>query len=679
MKYPHWIMQRSFGGTSVADTPGVSSENNWPNGRSAPASRECCNLLIDACNSNDSSKHSVLVFLVGGAGNGKSYLAKDVTNRIKGKKTTRKAKFASRLYDYKLDNGKLLRVVNDATIPPKEENGNSDYLVQDIKHAVEENGNLLVCVNRGVLVSEVTAIDKDSQECDYQVSAMIVKWLLDGKVPVINGGCDGWKVTLSDELQGNSYYTFCSIESPSGRTISVHVAFMDHVSLLEPFPITHVSTADLPFTQPLKVTSVKLLPVGYETRRNNETTLHEVLGKFFDDVKEEIGSNKKNDTCPVSANIATLVNGEILDGFCSILRSSEIISGNRITYRDAWGIATLSITGVVPTKNIEELGDWVKTKISIAKNGDILARLRSLVELSLHRVHMSLFSGTGPSFLIDSKEQPSYPVVQAIESLRKADPLVGLSDKVKEKVHASLVLIEEEVGPGDALAKNDKVFARVWTSLDAQLESSILDWLYKDEEGPKFTERNEMLAWYGQYLSRLCALAYGKSSNYLLVKRWQKYWTIASARRRDIPSDLDKGLKSLIFMPYENGEAKSFLPIFSPRVVPITKGSDAKKIVMNIHSGEYKWELACNGDVIIVRLKKYGFEEGSQAEFILDFPMLREVSAQFSGGGFTDASIDVEPRVERVRAEILSMETRSAYKKKELPAISFIDGETILP
>ena len=88
--------------------------------------------------------------------------------------------------------------------------------------------------------------------------------------------------------------------------------------------------------------------------------------------------------------------------------------------------------------------------------------------------------------------------------------------------------------------------------------------------------------------------------------------------------------------------------------------------------------MTSNGDVILVRLKKYGFEQDSKAEFVLDFPMLREVSAQISGGGFTDSSIDVEPRVERVRAEILSMETRSAYKENSTPAISFVDGETVL-
>jgi len=119
--YPDWILERSFGGPMVADTPGNKPDSHhWPQGSSASAASECCDLLVDACNRKKRDKESVFVFLVGGAGNGKSYLANKVTNIIIGQREGEPGRFASRTYDYNLGNGGFLRVVNDATIPGDE-------------------------------------------------------------------------------------------------------------------------------------------------------------------------------------------------------------------------------------------------------------------------------------------------------------------------------------------------------------------------------------------------------------------------------------------------------------------------------------------------------------------------------------------------------------------------------
>jgi len=85
--YPDWILERAFGGSMVADTPGHRPDSHhWPQGESAPAAADCCELLVEACNQSNPSNGAVFVFLVGGAGNGKSYLANKVTNEIAGKR-----------------------------------------------------------------------------------------------------------------------------------------------------------------------------------------------------------------------------------------------------------------------------------------------------------------------------------------------------------------------------------------------------------------------------------------------------------------------------------------------------------------------------------------------------------------------------------------------------------------
>ena len=115
--YPQWLVERAFGGTLVAETPGSGhSDENWPLGPSAPASEEVCDLLLAACNRGGDNNRRIFVFLVGGAGNGKSFLAKKVASAVQGRRIGEASEFSSRLYDYDLDNGSYLRIVNDATI-----------------------------------------------------------------------------------------------------------------------------------------------------------------------------------------------------------------------------------------------------------------------------------------------------------------------------------------------------------------------------------------------------------------------------------------------------------------------------------------------------------------------------------------------------------------------------------
>lgn len=75
-----------------------------------------------------------------------------------------------------------------------------------------------------------------------------------------------------------------------------------------------------------------------------------------------------------------------------------------------------------------------------------------------------------------------------------------------------------------------------------------------------------------------------------------------------------------------------------------------------------------------MELKKYTLPDSPISEFILDFPILREADAQNAGSGFTEAAIDVEPRVERVRAGILAAEMQQARERNVRPDVRFVDG-----
>ncbi len=679
--YPEWILERSFGGSLVADTPGSKVEStHWPRGRSAAAAEECCDLLITECNQPKNKDVSHLVFLVGGAGNGKSYLAKKVTNEVKSTRKDKASVFASRVYDYELADGKFFRVINDATIPHEKDQGVEGDLFKDIYKVLIKGGNLLACVNRGVLVSEANYARNDSQNCLYKISGELIDWLLSGNKGferVDTGKC---RIVIPTELPSRDYYAFCYLENSGEIKAYVHVAFMDHVSLLEPFPRTESNQMDIPGS-PLQTSKVKLEPLISGNRSSGEIPLKEVFSEFYAEVEKsrdpaEIPGKQLD---PFGANLAMFSDPRMVTSLCSLLRGAEIVSGSHVTYREAWGVAVLSLLGSMSKPSLQEYAEWVA--ITSADASDILkdakTRLTALIELALRRTCMALFSGRGPKCLFQGEgRQPSYPPVQVIDSLLLTDPLVGLDEQINNKILDKLTLLDEKLGPGEALANEDPLFQAAWTSLDQALEETLLEWMFSEEDETGFSDRNQVLSWYGQYLYRLYSFSHGYPAHVEIIERWQKAWL--EAENSSPKTDLRDGFNRLVFLPFDERGSVTYLPVFAPRVAPISKGNNTRRTAIEVESHHYKWQLNREGDSLVVSLSNYQVESSKKAEIVLDFSMLRETLAQSEGRGFTDGANDIEPRLERLRAEVLSIEIKKAYENNEMLPVNFVDGDLVL-
>lgn len=670
--YPEWIMGRSFGGARVADASGAgTTDGSWPRGETAPAAEACCRLLVDACNENEPGNESLLVFLVGGAGNGKSFLAREVTNEIHGERLGQRDRFASRTYRYRLKNDKELDVVNDATIPPDKETQCRDYLVRDIERVLENKGNLLACVNRGVLVSELNNLGDAKVGCLYGIAGKLVRWLLEDTVDTVEGDSD-WRLEVQENDKKGEYYKCCSLAGPDAFQATVHVAFMDQVSLLEPRPTEGYHRVGPPCV-PLRPGNVVVAPILSADRASSDLPAHGVLARYFEKVLDSVPdcSYPGGDIDPVHANITALRDSQVLHGLCSVLRGAEIISGSHLTYRDLWGLAVLATTGPVVPGGLSDYAELVKDLAhrSTDPSAEPVSRLLAVVALASRRFHMTLFSASLPAVQGKPPAQSSYPPVQAMAALAMADPLVSLRGDIVDKVRDKLLLLDERAGPGARLASEDPLFQKAWGPLDQLLENTLLEWLYEGDEGPGFRERNELLSWYGHYLFRLYAVVHGSPGHAELVNKWQETWN----KVHSPGGELTRALKRLLFTSFEPDGGDTFLPLFSPRVAPIVKGDDGKRVAVRIQSDRYWWSLDTRGDSIIARLNRNDAGEGARAELVLDFPLLREVFARAEGLGFTDAAIDVEPRVERMRAEILLMEVSC-----ERTGVAFVDGNLVI-
>lgn len=647
--YPQWLMERVFGGTHVADTPGsVAAPEHWPIGESPPASEEVCDLLLTACGDKERDEGPVFVFLVGGAGNGKSFLAKKVASQLSGSRVGKASKFSSRSYDYILDSGAYLRIVNDATIPPRQPVESSKHLTNDVEFCIQKGAHLLACVNRGVLIAE-------SQRDPDDIPSRIVNSLLDEHADSARQETKGRRSQLY--LRGDEVLE-------DGSVVQIHVVFMDQCSLFEPFPPAQLITNDGKCNE-VEIAANRLVPLKSDGSRLESLPGKTVISALLDNIKEslqsDINSGVELELDPLRSNLLSLSESETLSGLCDLIRGAEIIAGEKFSYRDIWGLATTALLGPVSQGDLRTHQCTVWHKIEELQKPDksALDRLRAMLILSECRMHMALFPRRVSLSVVEPRNLTTRPSARALEAMALADPIRGLSDECLRLVRDKLALLDEHIGPGESLAEENPSFKKVWTSFDIRLEKALLDWLYDNNNPPKFKQRNELLAWYGQYLARLYALSIGQPAFVNTVKAYSEIWNLAALGKR-VPDRLESGLKDLIFASYSEANDETFLPIFSPRVNPVSDADIGGKVVLEIRKQEYFLTHKINSaGAIAVQLKAHR-HQAEVARFILDFAMLREAFAHRERAGFTEQLLDIEPRIERARANMLGAEMRRA-------------------
>lgn len=675
-QYPTWVMERYFGGTHVADVPGDHrGESVWPEGDVAPAAAECCDVLVESTRDLSDASNCTFVFLVGGAGNGKSFLARRVAQNLQGKRTGHESVYASRSYDYLVDESKQMRIINDATIPPRDETNRKDYLIRDISEALDRRSNLLACVNRGVLVSEVNSAEVDPEKPHYSLAKRIVKWLLNGECFKDNQLPDGYKGSFSPSNK-SGFYAYCLLTNSQGVKIRVHVAFMDQASLFEPSLDRCERSKDEVFG-PLSVDTLKVLPIRSEQRVAASINAIDLIGRYVNRLYEDCLSIgfPGGELDPVRANLITLKSSTALMGMCSVLRGAEIVSGSHVTYRDLWGVSVLGTIGAAPSNQLNRHAQEVSKLTEQFSNGDIEEKLLAMVRLAGIRINSTFFGHQPPKF-IEPEWMSSFPSVQVLRALKQVDPLISLDARASKVLREKLSLLDERQGPGQRLAMEDDSFRLVWTEFDVALENAILEWLYR-RDAPKTSERNELLSWYGHYLSRLYCLVKGLPAHNDLINLWQEVWKKASLNGR-LPDEVTSGLTRLVFEPFDERNANSYFPVFSSHVEPIIASDNATELALQINASDYVWSSEVQGDAVTVILKKYSISDAS-IQILLDFQLLREAMIKVSGGGFTETAIDVEPRVERLRAEILALEASSRlHDFGEMPEYAFVIGGTTL-
>ncbi len=680
--YPDWILARGFGGIETAASPvAATSGHPWPEGKLAPMAVEACNALLASI--NDAAAVPTLVFLVGGAGNGKSKIAADLVKGLGSPALEPQEAFARRIYTYPAVAGRKLRVVNDATIPPKAKS-ELPALTADIVACLQGGEHMLACVNRGVLVTEVRLHDSGVGGAEGDMASCLLSWILagdDGKAGSF--GSEGWRVIPTPLDKAHHYahhYRFARIEKDNAAKAFVHVVYMDQASLLEPWPSP--SAVAGPASAALHVQKLDVSPVlGRKHGQADSAAFIEPLTKAVASFLAGIGMDPPGGGLdPIAANATALSKPIAASAWCAMMRGAEVVSGTHFSYRELWALTSHSLLGMPKGEGSAELASWVKKAAKAVADTGLAedVRLGWLIALAGLRTHVALFGGSHLAPDLGKVKRP--PVVHAtsdaLQALSSADPLFNFGPTVGSDYRdlaREVESIAEGKLPSHAIRQRDPSALAAWTDFDEALEKAVCDFVKPDHVlaedlgpgSPELKQRNAVIGWYGQYMFRLVGFSRGWCGHVSVVDNWQQSLRRA-IQRIGLPDELNKAIRGVILMNQGNSQTSALFALLKSRLEEL--GPDQHHVSVQVPLGDFALRTEAIGDQVIISVR-LGTEEAART--VLDFHLVREAMARSGGHGFTDSLRLVEPRLERLRAGLLAAELKRATESGDRRALLF--------
>ncbi len=605
--------------------------------------------MMMACSADDSLGPAHMVFLVGGAGNGKSRLAAEVIRGVLGSRKGEASAFAQRCYEFSLSNGRSLRVLNDATIPPVDQHPLA--LLRDIAAALRGKEHFLGCINRGVLIGEQSewADLSDNQE---KIASDIISWLLNGRLRN-DETADPCLIDWAGKESGS--YQFAKVREAGKVTAILHLVYMDSASLLEAWaepPMMQQPEAALP--------TVDLRPTPLTGNKRNEvaTAFEPCLADLAKHFHEELDSGSLD---PIAANARSLSSEIVARGWCSLMRGAEILSGTHFSYRELWALSAHSLVGPASSDTLSRLAQHVADNLTKTQAQELNTRVAGAVALGNLRSHMMLFEAgafhTGSN--AGTFDWP-WTTSDAIKAVHFADPVKHFGpSKGRESTDLDDALdgLKDGILPGAGLAAKDAAVNAYWSALDARIEQIVQEAIDPDKEsGLALKDRSTLLSWYGRYLYRLVALVRGWPAYVSVVSAWQDAWLDAKLQEQLAPTLEDAIIE--IVAPVSEGSHKALFTFLQPRV---TQGEpNAPKVRIEIPRNDINLTARVDGDRIDLEIRLRSQQDNhAPAVTSLDFHLLREAIAGLEGHGFTDSRLIIEPRIERLRAAMVAAQIRA--------------------
>lgn len=629
------IWQRSTGGSDVAARPVPdAARDDWPTVPRAAGVDAAAIWLKEGLSDSGVPR---LLFLVGGPGAGKSHAAAQVIEGLE--PLDPESPLAQRTYSYQSATRRLV-VVNDATI--QSDDFQNAPLAREIDDAVGSGALLLACVNRGILVEEVAQLRRRPVQNADSAGRAVVAWLHSPNPQVTPPHDQRW--TVKQAGLETPFLQQGELLDEDSIIAEIIVVFVDVNSLYESSP--DVSIGDYADVQSGQYKVTKFQDRGLAESASTPAGM--VFTEAILPFEDALGAEHEFLDDPFSANVESLSNEAVRRGVLSILRASEIVSGQRMTFREVWGSLSRCIIGGA---HLQVAPDDLYDLVSSRQASDFESahqRFERMKGLAQYRFTEALF-GSG----LDFSEVARDPVLR-LTSL--VDPVIdaipgNVSDDSENFGWASSITDAFSGSSATAsplesllsLSGEASGFRQIVTNFDRRLDSAFLETVGVNS-GLKERDRQEATAWYGSYLTRLFAVSYGIPA----YRREVSIWTLAWNMAPNIPNALEEQLKTLLkpIRNPEKGTGVPIFPVFDSRTNPIQ--GDVARPRLAIRSDDVATQTSVTADSIFVTVKESGRPDVSM---LLDFAMVREAMACADGfAGATELSEATSPRLERFRA-----------------------------
>jgi hypothetical protein len=610
----HKLQKRAFGGEDVAARPGTEDDDWWPRAPLLPGVEELIRDFVDG----EGGETLRIDFLLGGAGNGKSYAARSLGREL-GLQSSPDDPLAYRKYSTQCGSRRV-ELLNDATIAPaKEYESRQGYaLACDIQDWWEASAgsrmSAFCCVNRGIVIDELRSVAVAGGEVGV-LPRTILAWLATPEYRVAEElGVE----LLPPQLDLGDHYRELNFRLDD-RVVRISALSVDACSLLE---------------------------------RDEDSSR---AGTLFQQVvaccRDEALSRRVD--CPIRANVEQWLYPEAIKAWENVMEHAEIASGRLHSYRDVWGLAALSILG--PRFSIADGSstplDHIDMCLGIATGtGSAAERLQAWLELSHFRVANALFWAPVP----DGKNAvPRYPpTTPAHHGLSLIDPSSWGCGKSKAVEEAMQDIALGGMPSKTLLAKGDLDGA--WFPFDASLEDALVKYVGSDE-CPDVVRRR-LISWYGGYLMRLVGLSNKHLGNHATLTLWKHLRSRALNGNERLPLEFNKAIRALIFPQHEDAPHDCILiPAFAARVEPLQTDKEGAnpRLLEVVPHGSIGLRVRQRGGRLLLECTLAG-ETEIIGQLVLDFQLIREALAcRDQRAGQTESTAYVEPRVERCRASSL--------------------------
>ena len=625
------LWDRTTGGSDVAAKPMDDVLSPLPTAPRPAAVEEACEWFRQGLNSESLPR---LLFLVGGPGAGKSHATAEVVAGLEPIDVPKDG-LAHRSYRFKTDHGELL-LINDATIGSSEHRRNP--LTKDVDGSLEVGRHLLACVNRGILVDEA-ALSSGTVPTSFSAGQALVQWLAGNPLKESN-----WNVQTDCN---EPYMRAGHLRDGPDIVASVIVVFVDVCSLLERRPnivVTSVPDRGTVFTaQPYSIADF-----AKRTVQDVETPASALFGKIVEFVSSPPVLEADSMINPIEANIASLQSRRVRAGILTVVRSSEITSGQRMTFREIWGTVGRCILGDAPDRvGRDELRDLIAGLQP--GHGDPVSQFKEIQVLAGLRFSQAIFGGRNPgSEYFDARSNPITKLTHVVDPMRDAVP--GRFDQSWDSGWAT-PLTDAFAGPvadGSPLESLesdldvDDPFREVVTSFDRIVDK----WFVRAMKSPKIIDKDRyaFISWYGAYLGRLYGLSNGIPAFRPQVSAWTQAWYLSPT----LPDELGFGLRTLLRPKRRPGdtESASLIPIMASRTDPIIGVQIEPKLALK--TGDVEMKSYRDSESLFLVLSEQGKEISRMP---LDFALVREALACGNEhAGVTEMTDMTSPRLERFRA-----------------------------